>query len=96
MKQKYLRVTMSDNSKWDLPAMIIAQNRASEIVKTDTETSFDEEVKFALEDEFEIMDWAANNMNWKDVVLQAQKVIEPEAVDYQEGWINGDKEIIEK
>ena len=95
MKQKYLRITMSDNSKWDVPAMLIAKHRAREIVKTDNETSFDEEVKFALEDEFEIMDWAANNMNWKDVVLQAHKVIEPQN-DCQEGWINGDKEIIEK
>lgn len=96
MKQKYLRVTMPDKSKWDIPALLIAQHRAKAIIETDIETSFDAEVKFALEDEYEIQDWAANNMNWKDVVLQAQKVIEPDSVNYQEGWINGDQEIIER
>lgn len=96
MKQKYLRVTMPDGSKWDVPALLIAQHRAREIVETDTETSFDAEVKFALEDEYEIKDWAANNMDWKDVVLQAQIVNEDRKVDYQEGWINGEQEIIEK
>lgn len=28
MKTKYLRVTMPDGSKWDLPAEVIARNRA--------------------------------------------------------------------
>ena len=79
-----------------MPALIIAQNRAREIVKTDTEASFDEEVAYALHEEYEIHDWAANNMNWEDVVLQAQIVNEDKKVDYQEGWMNGDKEIIEK
>lgn len=96
MKQKYLRVTMPDGSRWDVPALLIAQHRAKAIIETDTETNFDEEVKFALEDEYEIQDWAANNMNWKSVVLHAQIVNEDIIVDYQEGWVNGDKEIIEK
>ena len=96
MTQKYLRVTMPDGSKWDVPVMLIVNDRAKYYAETDLETSFDEEVKFALEDKYEIQDWATNNMNWKDVVLQAQVVNEDRKVDYQEGWINGDKEIIEK
>lgn len=96
MKQKYLRVTMPDGSRWDVPALLIAQNRATEMVTLDSETSFDEEVKFALADDYEIHDWAVNNMNWRDVVLQAQIVNEGREVDYQDGWINGYKEIIEK
>ena len=96
MTQKYLRVTMPDGSKWDVPALLIVQHRAREIVKIDSQTSFDKEVEYALSDEYEITDWAANNMNWKDVVLQAQIVSEDREIDYQEGWINGDQEIIEK
>jgi len=95
-KDKYLRVTMPDGSKWDVPALLIAQNRARSIVSVNTETSFDEEVKFALENECEIVDWAVNAMNWKDVEKAARIVIEDRKVDYQEGWINGDHEIIEK
>ena len=96
MKQKYLRVTMPDGSKWDVPVMLIVHNRAKLYAETDPETSFDKEVEYALNDEYEIEDWAANNMNWEDVVLQAQIVEEARGVDYQEGWINGDQEIVEK
>ena len=95
MKQKYLRVTMPNGRKWDVPALLIAQHRARAIVETDMETSFGAEVRFALNDEYEIQDWAANNMNWKDVESHAQIANEDIGVDYQEGWINGDKEIIE-
>ena len=96
MKEKYLRVIMPDGSKWDVPVMLIVNDRAKYYAETDPETSFDKEVEYALNDEYEITDWAANNMNWKDVVLQAQIVNEDREVDYQEGWINGDQEIIEK
>ena len=96
MKQKYLRVTMPDGRRWDIPALFIAQHRAKAIVETDPETNFDAEVKFALNDEYEIQDWAANNMNWKDVELQVQMVNEDITADYQEGWVNGNKEIIER
>ena len=80
----YLRVTMPDNSKWDVPITVIVNNRAKYFGKKDPKIS----------GEYALLDWA-NNMNWEDVVLQAQKVIEPE-MDYQVGWINGKKEIIEK
>lgn len=96
MKQKYLRVTMPNGRKWDVPALLIAQHRAIAIVETDMETSFDAEVKFALNNEYEIQDWAANNMDWKDVEFRAQIASEDIGVDYQEGWVNGNKEIIEK
>lgn len=94
--QKYLRVTMPDDSKWDVPVLLIAQHRARQLVKFYLESSFDEAVKFALEDEKEIIDWVANNMSWADVVLQAQIVNEGGKVNYQEGWVNGKKEIIKK
>ena len=49
-------------------------------------------------DDYEIEDWAANNMNWKDVVAFARKVESHPMndADFQEGWINGDKEIVEE
>ena len=50
-----------------------------------------------MTDEYELQDWAANNMDWDDVKDYAKKAdIEPIEVDYQEGWINGKKEIVFK
>jgi hypothetical protein len=87
MPEKYLRVTMPDGSKWDVSAKVIAGNRAEYYADDDPDTSYDEE--------YELQDWAANNMNWHEVKDIAKKAeIEPPAVDYQEGWVNGEKEIV--
>jgi len=102
-KEKYLRVTMPNGSKWDIPATIIAEDRARYYAEKDTGKDsgeefnkvFNEEVDYALEYAYEIIDWASNNMNWVDVKLFAEKV-EDMKMDYQVGRINGDKEVIEK
>ena len=103
MLKKYLRVTMPDGSKWDVPAKLIAEKRARYHAKSDTgkesgpefEKVFAKEVKYALEDEYEIVDWASNNMNWSDVEYVAVNVSVME-VDFQEGWCNGEKEVVVK
>ena len=103
MNEKYLRVTMGDGSKWDVPARPIAEARARCYAKSDTgkesgsefDKVFKEELEITLEDTFLIEDWASNNMNWSDVKDVAEKVSVME-VDFQEGWVNGDKEVIEK
>lgn len=39
---------------------------------------------------------AANNMNWADVEAHAVRYSGADSPDYQEGWVNGDKEIVTK
>lgn len=96
-REKYLRITMPDDSKWDVPAKIIAENRAKYFAKVDPDTTYAEEFEFTMTDEYELIDWASGNMDWEDVRNYAQKVeIEPVEVDYQEGWINGKKEVVSK
>ncbi|MBG9944674.1 hypothetical protein ABE237_00735 [Brevibacillus formosus] len=92
---KKLRVTMPDGSKWDVPADLIAKNRAEYYSKRSSDTIYEEEVEFALSDNYELFDWAENNMNWKDVRQFAVEVKAPDEPDYQEGWVNGDKEVVE-
>jgi len=93
---KFLRVTMPDGSKWDVPARVIAENRAKYYAEVDSDTTYQEEFEFTMSDNYELKDWAAGNMNWSDVENHAQYVINPPTPDYQEGWVNGEKEIIEK
>ena len=89
---RFLRVTMPDQSRWDVPLEAIAFHRANYYAKTMIER--DELMKEGLNDESELMDWAANNMNWRDIQAQACQIGVPN-VDYQEGWINGPKVIVE-
>jgi hypothetical protein len=102
---KFLRVTMPDGSQYDVPAYLIASNRATYYAECDTgETSgpeFDKifkiEFDYAMACHDEIVDWAANNMNWSNVSGDSERVggtLSPE--DFQEGWLNGDKEIVDK
>ena len=92
---KYLRVTMPDGSKWDVPANVIANHRAL-IRERDEQGTYTKELEFAIADDFELEDWAANNMNWRDVQHFAERFEDaPATVDYQEGWTNGEKEVVD-
>lgn len=96
---KALDVTMSDGSRWRVPVDVIAHNRAEHYAHEyggDVDRSLNEDTIPLFEsDDYEIQDWAANNMNWEDVSAHAVQIAEPGAVDYQEGWVNGDKRIVE-
>lgn len=110
MSDSFLRITMPDGSKWDVPAELIAEHRASHYAEKDTGKSsgpeylaaFRREVHWLLGDERvpgdenELADWAANNMNWEDVAAHAVQAVPPAAGDYQEGWVNGEKELIRR
>lgn len=74
---------MPDGSKWDVPFSVIC-NHYYEHNKAVSPIS----VQTAK-------DWAENNMNWEDV--EAHAVLHYHGdVDYADGWINGEKEIVEK
>lgn len=90
---------MPDGSKWDIPVSVIAEHRANHYKKEfdgNLERSLKEDtIPLFEEDEFEIEDWAANNMDWSDVARFATRAsFVPEEVDYQEGWVNGKKELL--
>ena len=97
MKNKQLRITMPDNSVWDIPVMVIAEDRAayySHEYGGDIHKSLKEDTLPLFEsDEYHIRDWASNSMNWSDVKDVAKMISSPE-IDYQEGWMNGDYEVI--
>ena len=92
----FLHVTMPDGSIWQVPVHVIACNRARHY-----KNEFDGDVSRSLledtaplfnSDTAEIIDWAVNNMDWSDVEKYAVMIKKPD-VDYQEGWMNGEKSI---
>lgn len=93
-------VTMDDGSTWHVPVMAIARNRADNYkdeFDNDIERSLNEDtLPLFAESEYEIYDWAQNNMNWSDVADQAVKVGETPKpkIDWEECWVNGEKEIV--
>jgi len=104
---KHLQVTMPNGERWAVPISIIAQSRATYyadrdaekegLSKEDRDKRYEEEYSYTMGDRLEIHDWAPNNMNWADVREHAVNIGAEELDDrgYQEGWINGEKKIID-
>jgi len=64
---------------------------------------YEDEFRESLNSEdkyYNLRDWASNNLNWEDVEHLAKKIIrdtpENSKDDFQEGWVNGEKEVVEK
>lgn len=94
----YLEVTMPDGSVWAVPVEVIARNRATHYAHEfggDVGRSLAEDTMPLFKaDDYEIEDWAANNMNWDDVQPHALRVKDAPAPDFQEGWCNGNKKVV--
>lgn len=95
---KMIEITMPDQSVWQVPAKVVAANRAKYYAEAFDRT-FEEEFTAAMTEDQELLDWSRGNMNWSDVAEHATKVRDHPPLteaDFQEGWVNGDKEIVER
>lgn len=94
---KCVSVEMPDDSIWHVPVGVIAldwaKNHASEY--DGMNEAIAEASKLFKESKREIIDWASNNMDWDDVEIYADQVGDPEPPDYQDGWVNGKKLIVQ-
>lgn len=94
VEKPYMTIKMDDGSLWAVPCRVIAEDRAKHYAD-DPDSSYQAEFDYTMKNSNELIDWAANNMNWKDVVNVAVKLnsrqIPP---DYQEGWVNGVKDVV--
>lgn len=92
-----LKVTMPDGSVWAVPVSVIAQNRAqyySTKRKEPLAASLAETNEVFADTHEEIIDWASNNMNWSDVEADAKQISPSTPPDMQDGWTNGEKEVV--
>jgi hypothetical protein len=90
MDDKYLVVTMPNKRQYLVPARVVAENKAEYMSKKHG-TKYEDEYFEAIGDDSEIVDWAANNMNWKDIAHTAHPIPEIPLTDEQleDGWCNG-------
>lgn len=101
---KYLQVTMPDKSLWEMPAYLIAQQRAAYFAKDDTGQThgpeflaiYNQELEIGMEDDWMLIDWASNEMKFEDVEHVLVQVQAGKPVNYAEGWTNGRKRVVER
>ena len=91
---KLMTVEMPDGSKWGVPVELIARNRATHYASEfggDVERSLAEDTLPMFEEsDYEISDWAKNQMNWSDFDGHQVKVSDAPTPDFQEAWLSGD------
>ena len=99
--KKIIRITMPDGSIWDVPADIIASNRAALLARANSDGDeslyreiFREEFDSMYSDDAELVGWA-QNMSWGDVEHAADR-IDVGNMDYDAGWKNGIMTVIDK
>ena len=92
--KKYLTITTPDGSVWGVPTEMIALNRATTYAH-----EFDDNIATSLaedtiplfeEDEYNIQDWAINNMNWSDFDGHQVKLKDAPAPCFKEAWLCGE------
>ena len=96
---KLMTILMPDGSKWGVPVEMIARSRAkcwAHEFDGDIERSLAEDTIPLFESEdYEIGEWAKNNMNWSDFDGHQVKVAEALPPDFQEAWMNGETGYVE-
>lgn len=105
LRNKYIRMTRTDGVVFDIPVNIIAYHRAQyyahEFDGYVSRSLAKDTVPLFLDDDYNILDWAENNMDWEDVKEFARRI--PKAfisqmdiaIDKQKEWIESTKEIVE-
>lgn len=92
---KKIKVNFENGETYEIPLECIAKNRADYYKeKGDKDFNYQEEVDFVMNDSYEGIDWAENNMDWSYVKDFAKKVSEQSVIDLEEQWTNAKKEII--
>ena len=91
----HMTVRMEDGSLWGVPVAVIARNRAEHYAGEfggDVERSLAEDTMPLFEqDDYEIQDWAVNQMNWTDFDGHQVCLARPAAPNFQNGWVRGEK-----
>lgn len=75
--------TGADGSKWAVAAEVVAHNRASYYAEEDTDTTYEAEFDYTLNDKFELTDWLGNNMNAEDVEPYAVCIKPPQPLTFK-------------
>lgn len=91
---KWIYITFSDGRVFRIKAGYVAKAYAEYYVGVDPTTTYKEEFDYAMSENFELIEWINNNMDWKDVTLLVEHV-EHGYVDLAKEFCNADKEVRE-
>ena len=80
---KFLRITMPDGSRWDVPAQIIAERMSELFMKPPGDDAI-------------LLEFVDSYLKWEEISKCAVEVRRRSPTDYREEFEFSDREIIEK
>lgn len=96
-KFKYIRVKFSDGSEWDIDAYLILHNKLERQRRAfQTSEERGNYIQYLYDNPEILVDWAMNNMDWRDVKDRAKKVTMQRPTDYDLEWPHAEKTIVLK
>ena len=87
-----IAVNFSDGTTWEFPASVVAEGRARYYEGREP-GCYQEEFDYTMGSDYELLDWASNNMDWKDVLSCATLVDTKNLSKYADEWVNADREV---
>lgn len=97
MKKKYIVFSVRDGTTWGVPAEVVAESKAQYYSTIDA--VYQDEYDEAMSDDYELIDWAGNNMDWDDIKPHIVKLADPRPmrdVDYHFGWQESSLQVLTK
>lgn len=95
LKHKYMTMTLENGEVWGVPVEMIARNRATHYAREfdgDIERSMVEDtIPLFNSSDYDIKDWAVNNMNWSDFTGHQVKLRDGNDRDFQSAWMECEK-----
>ena len=97
--KKHIVIDMPDNLTYAVPIEFIARNRAEYYANKEfdgdiTKSLIEDTLPLFESDDYEITDWAVNNLNWSDVAdvaIAMKKRVDKQ--DFQEAWLSNEMKI---
>jgi hypothetical protein len=91
--ERKLRLTFSNGEVWEVPVQVVADSRDAAYADEQEDTlGFIEEGTL---DAFTLVDWANNNMNWRDLAPYAERVPRRAVpFDHEADWGQASKEVV--
>lgn len=86
--KKFVRIQFHTGHVYEVPASVIADDRTSYYAMQEPERTREQhsfETRELFKSDFNLFDWAKNNMNWSDLKKYA-RMVEFKAPDLQAAW----------
>jgi hypothetical protein len=89
-----IHLTLPDGSVLAIDGHVVAHDRATYYSSRDADTTYTDEYEFTITDDYELEDWAVNQMNWDDVKGTSRLVSPAPPADWDIIWRTCEKRVV--